>query len=177
MFVCYRDVDVQPRSCAGGTRLSKQSLRDEPGLYFEGEDGEWKYSTCNDAYRDAAFLMFTYYPQMEQVELACGGFSTESTAALAACLDQVLTGIKPQFVTPNLQMGMYIVEFTFTQSKYGRELLNGKEGIELKLLPVAPSAIERRLSPEKSPAPKRRPSTTKGAAPAGKRRAPRARPK
>ena len=162
--MCYRDEDVQPPSCCGGTRLSKRQSRNAPGIYFEGEHGKWNHCACDDEYRDAAFLMYTYRPLMKQVELACGGFSGEATAALAAGLNRIVTGIKPQYIPPTLRIGMYIVEFKFQNTKRDREELNGNGEFDIKLLPVGTSALERRLSPTETLSPQRRPSEAKSVA-------------
>jgi hypothetical protein len=145
LYFSYRDEDVQPQSCCGGTQLSKTRRRSTPGIHFEVEDGTWKCCACNDEFRDAAFLMYTYHPMMKRVELACGGFSGESTAAMAARLNAIASAVKPQYITPDLQMGMYVVEFKFSRPKHDPDFL--KHDFKFDVLPVAPSAIERRVAP------------------------------
>jgi hypothetical protein len=151
LFFCYREDDVQPLSCCGGTHLTKGGPRNEPGIYFESEDGEWKHCACDNEYRDAAFLIYTYRPHTKHVELACGGFSGEATAALAAYLKPIAAGIERQYVTPDLQIGMYVVELKFRRSKYEPDILTRGNDLEYELHPIATSAIERRLSPASPP--------------------------
>ena len=132
--------------------------RSAPGIYFEDEKGKWQHSVCDNKYRDAAFLVYAYRPIMKQVELACGGFSSEATAALAKGLNLIVTGIQPQYISPTLRMGMYIVEFKFKRTRHERERLNGDEVFDIKLVPVGAAALQRRLPPTETPSLGRRPA-------------------
>jgi hypothetical protein len=152
VFFCFREDDMQPRSCCGGTRLAKRRRRDCAGIHFEGNDGKWTECVCDDESRDAAFLFYTYRPLSKQVEIACGGFSGEATRVLASRLTQIVSGVKAQYVSPNLHMGMYAVEINFKRSKREREQSNGKEEeFDFMLHPVGAEALQRRLGPPQSP--------------------------
>jgi hypothetical protein len=95
--------------------------------------------------------MYTYRPPSKRVQLICGGFSGEASAALAKDLNVIVTGVKSQYVSPELHMGMYIIALKFERPKRDRDQTNGESSFKFDLLPIGAAALHRRLPSDEPP--------------------------
>ena len=161
----YRPTDPTPDSLCGGTRLSQEHAPEKPGIYYEKEGGKWDCLPCVFNQQDAAFVFYAYRPHLDELQLACGGFSGKATGCLAAQLGKIADDLwAPQYRSPELEVGLFLVKIKFTDAGSGDVETSGSQDFTQSVIAIHPSVVQRRLG---KPAPE---DETAGQPPARKRR-------
>jgi|YNPBryunderm2012_1023409.scaffolds.fasta_scaffold02001_2 hypothetical protein len=139
----YRDDDPQPPSFCGGVQIAADTPAPWPGIYYETQPGQWACCPWDAETHDAAFLMFAMYPARRRVEVACGGFSSRATHCLTDKLDEIISALgEPLFSTPQLTLGMYVIEFRFATPPTAKD----PEPAEYRVLPIPREVLSHRLA-------------------------------
>jgi hypothetical protein len=87
--------------------------------------------------------MFAMYPARRRVEVACGGFSSRATHCLTDKLDEIISALgEPLFSTPQLTLGMYVIEFRFATPPTAKD----PEPAEYRVLPIPREVLSHRLA-------------------------------
>jgi len=156
-YIRYRDEDVKPLSCHGGMRLARNvsgsgPKGDVPGIYFEGEGGDWQVCPCNDR-EDAALVFYTYRPPEGVLEAVLGGFSSRATYALGRALAE--RDLAPQLWPPgcdkqHVQVGAFVIRFAFRHGTQVRRAetdlpATAEKAAETEVFPLPAASLARRL--------------------------------
>ncbi len=144
-FVRYRDNDPHPASCAGGVSLSKSMPSNEPGIYYEDENGQWQLAPANNK-EDCAFLCYVHRESLGRLEMVMGGFSGRATRLLASSLaTQAQEFWPPIYSEQGIQASIYIVKFSMTNpnSKKNVDILRTDLTANTKVIPVSRDSIRR----------------------------------
>jgi len=113
----YRADDPKPPSCCGGIKLARSKPLKKPGIYYEQADGQWVGCPWSKT-TDAAVIFFIYRPPVERLEVVLGGFSGRATRCLAVALRAWAGKLWPPcYATPQLEIGAYVVQFSFDADK------------------------------------------------------------
>jgi len=143
----YRDDDPQPPSFCGGVQIAADTPAPWPGIYYEAEPGQWACCPWDPQTCDAAFLMFAMYPARGRLEVACGGFSSRATHCLTDKLDEIVSALgEPLFSTPQLTLGMYVIEFRFPSEQFTPQAVKDPEPAEYRVLPIPQQVLSLRLA-------------------------------
>jgi hypothetical protein len=147
LFFRYREEDPKPDSFFGGLQLAKGAPAKEPGLYYEVDDGSWEACVCDPASSDAAFFFYAFYPATAHLEVACGGFSSRATNCLTEHLEEVVSEVgKPQFTSKSLDVGMYVIRFTFDTSDQSAARSGDQRPFTRQVIGLSTKVIQRRLN-------------------------------
>lgn len=145
-FLRYRAQDPNAASCFGGVNLSASEKTTEPGIYYEDAKGKWQKVPCTNDRQDAAFLFYIHRESQGRLEMALGGFSGRATRLLARTL---LTRSEdfwpPQYEGQGIQVGAYIIQFSWTVSEKPVDILRTDLVANTKVIPIPAEAIARRL--------------------------------
>ena len=150
IYFMYRESDISPASLCGGRQLSRQQEERGkdvvPGIYYETESGEWKCCPWEENAHDVAFVFYAYRPSVQELQLACGGFSSTATRLLSAHLMRVAGELwESRYKSTNLEVGLFLVQFDAV-SAAGKDVLSTDvPEFSLKVIPVPAEAITRRL--------------------------------
>ncbi len=143
----YRDDDPQPPSFCGGVQIAADTPAPWPGIYYEAQPGQWACCPWDQKTSDAAFLMFAMYPARARVEVACGGFSSRATHCLTDKLDEIISALgEPLFSSPQLVLGMYVIQFRFAPEQSAHQAPKEPEPIEYRVLPISEEVLSQRLA-------------------------------
>jgi len=145
--VCiFRTTDPRPPSCAGGLRLAAKMSVEEPGFYFEKEDGQWEACVWDRDLCDAAIFFYAYYPNLAHVDVACGGFSFRATNCLTKDLEWIVSQAgEPQYISDRIQLGLYVIRFTFDRTSTDYDEYHDNRPFETEVIPVPKAVLQRRL--------------------------------
>jgi DNA-binding Xre family transcriptional regulator len=156
----YRQKDPTPPSCCGGVQLSKEQPGKEPGIYYEVELGkEWAHIPSNDR-SDSALVFFRIEPQGKRLEMALGGFSGRATRCLAHYFrnEDVASFWPPVFSDRGLDVGVFVVKFTFRPSRKGKSPKPAHLRItNVEVTPLAKEVLVDRVKPAKGSRPRSAP--------------------
>lgn len=146
-FLRYREKDPKPESCVGGERLSKTEKVDEPGIYYEGADGKWNHVSWDGPNQDAAFVFYIHRESHGRLEMAMGGFSGRGTRLLASSLARRGEDFwPPVYEGQGIQVGAYLIQYTVSKDQNSaKDILRTDLTGDMKLIPIAAEAIERRM--------------------------------
>jgi hypothetical protein len=146
-FIRYRDDDPHPQSCVGGVQLSKSMPSNEPGIYYEGEDGRWHLAPAN-AKEDCAFLCYIHRESQGRLEMVMGGFSGRATRLLARSLATHAEDFWPPiYEGQGIQAGVYIIKFSIAgaMSKKSVDILRTDLTANTRVVPVSRESLRRVL--------------------------------
>jgi hypothetical protein len=145
-FIRYRDKDPHPNSCAGGLKLSSSVPSDQPGIYYEGNDGKWHCAPANER-EECAFVCYVHRESQGRLEMVMGGFSGRATRLLARTLaTEAQEFWPPTFEGQGVMAGAYIVSYTLgTNSKTSSDILSTEISSTMKTVPVSAEALGRAL--------------------------------
>lgn len=147
MLFRYRDDDPQPPSFCGGVQIAADSPAPLPGIYYEAEPGRWLCCPWDPEEHDAAFLMYAMYPPRARLEVACGGFSSRATNCLSDKLEEIVSALgEPLFSSPQLVLGLYIIEFRFCPPSGSKPGSKESELAEFRVLPIPEQVLAFRLA-------------------------------
>jgi len=139
----YRDDDPQPPSFCGGVQIAADTPAPLPGIYYEAKPDQWACCPWDPEEHDAAFFLYAIYPARARVEAACGGFSSRATHCLTDKLDEIVSALgEPLFSTPQIMLGLYVIEFRFPHGQAAKE----PGPSEYRVLPVPEEVLSRRLA-------------------------------
>ena len=143
----YREIDPAPVSLCGGTRLSKRQASEQPGIYYETQDEGWACCPWELDKHDVAFVVYAYRPAVDELQLACGGFSGRATGYLAERFSSVASQFwEPQFQSPDLHVGLFLVDFDIRKSARGRKRNSNSDDFKHHVIRIDESVLARRLS-------------------------------
>ena len=146
-FLRYRDNDPHPASCVGGLKLGSQEKDEGPGIYFETEDGSWKYCPSNNPKEEVAFVFYTHRESQGRLELVLGGFSGRATRLLARAIATRAEDFwPPNFLTQGIQVGGFIAQFSLPSSKKEKDILRTDLNASTTVTPIPPEAFARRVT-------------------------------
>jgi Cro/C1-type HTH DNA-binding domain len=146
-FLRYRDNDPQPASFCSGLQLSKKEKSDQPGLYYEQEDGTWEFAGGATRGQDAALVFYIYREALGQLEMVLSGFSGRATRLLARTLARSADYFWPPIVQESsLQVGAYIIQFeASSETDDPEDILRTDILANSKVIPLPAHAIARRM--------------------------------
>ena len=145
IFFRYRDTDPHPASCIGGLKLSKDSKDLEPGIYYEGTDGEWIQANVGKPSQHVAMVFYIYRESQGRLEMALGGFSGRATRLLARALATRAEDFwPPTYVGQGIAVGAYLVEFNVGSEKED-DILRTDLVATTKVVAIPEEALSRRL--------------------------------
>jgi hypothetical protein len=146
-FLRYRNDDPHPDSCAGGTRLSKSTPSEEPGLYYETANGTWAHCNWDAPEHDAALVFYVHRESQGRLEMALSGFSGRATRQLAKTLATRAEDFwPPVYEGHGMQIGAFIVQYTFpSPADQMQDLLRTDIIATTKIIPLDGEVIERRM--------------------------------
>ena len=143
-YMRFRDEDPQPPSLFGGKNLSKKQQAEQPGIYYEAEDGQWKLANEQG---DPTFVGFVFYVHREslgRLELAMGGFSGKATRALADMLSKRADNFwPPNCKDAGMQVGIYIIEFQDAEEE--TDVIQAGINATANIIRVSENSIRRRF--------------------------------
>ncbi len=146
----YRAHDPTPESLCGGTQLSKREAPETPGIYYETEDGSWACCPCEDGVCDVAFVFYAYRPPVDELQLACGGFSGLATRYLAERFGSVASDFwEPQFRSSELEVGLYLVTFPLRKQDKGKIQGEANANFDQAVVRLHKDVLKRRLAKKK----------------------------
>jgi hypothetical protein len=146
-FLRYRDHDPHPASSVGGLQLSKDVKDQGPGIYFETEDGSWKYCPSNSPKEEVAFVFYTHRESQGRLEMVLGGFSGRATRLLARAIATRAEDFwPPNFLTQGIQVGGFIAQFSLPSSKKETDILRTDHNASTVVTPIPPEAFARRVT-------------------------------
>ncbi len=145
-FLRYRENDPHPPSSCAGMQLSKSVKADQPGLYYEDANGEWKYAGGTRG-QDAALVFYIYRESLGRLEMLFSGFSGRATRLLARTLAHQAEVFWPPIYDENyLQIGAFIVQYEAAEETDSPEdILRTDLLADFKVMPLPNAAIMRRL--------------------------------
>ncbi len=142
----YRAEDPQPDGCSGALRLSQEAPAEAPGFYFEQEDGGWDCRLSDGKRKDAAMVFYIHRESQGRTEMLLGGFSGRATRMLGKTLATQASGFwPPVYDHAGIQVGAFIVKYTFTSGGHKDDLLNTDLSAATEIIPLAESVIARRI--------------------------------
>jgi hypothetical protein len=145
-FLRYRAQDPNATSCFGGINLSMDDKTTEPGIYYEDAKGRWHSVPCTSERQDAAFLFYIHRESQGRLEMAMGGFSGRATRLLARTLSTRSEDFwPPQYEGQGLQIGAYVIQFTWTDSDKPVDILRTDLLANTRVIPISTEAIARRV--------------------------------
>lgn len=145
-FFRYRDTDPHPASCIGGLSLCKSKKDLEPGIYYEGADGEWVQANAGKRSQHVALVFYIYRESQGRLEMALGGFSGRATRLLARALATRAEDFwPPTFTGQGIAVGAYLVEFNVGNEKED-DILRTDLVATTKVVAICEEALKRRLS-------------------------------
>jgi hypothetical protein len=147
-FLRYRDNDPKPASISAGMRLAKDVSVEQPGIYYEQDDGTWTWAGGGSG-QDAALVFYVYREPLGRLEMLLSGFSGRATRLLSRTLAIRAEEFWPPVVEePSIQVGAFIVQYD-TEAVADRNVdalqTNLMAGMRVIRLPGEP--IRRRLIP------------------------------
>lgn len=145
-YVRYRDNDPHPESCAAGINLSKSLPSQQPGIYYEGDDGKWHVAPANDK-EDCAFLCYVHRESQGRLEMVMGGFSGRATRLLARCLATHAQEFwPPTYEGQGVQAGCFIAKFNIgTSGAKELDILRTDLTANTEIVAVGRAALQRTL--------------------------------
>ncbi|MBM4088664.1 MAG: helix-turn-helix transcriptional regulator [Planctomycetes bacterium] len=150
IYFRYKTTDVAPVSLCGGNTLSQTYAPTQPGIYYETSGGHWECCPTTKATHDSGFVFYAYRPNVDQLRLACGGFTGAATRMLSIAFDQIASACwEPQYMTSDLLVGMFVIAFdirgrTSTKQRDPRAARFDFTVIPLPVEAVAPRVKRRR---------------------------------
>jgi hypothetical protein len=145
-FLRYRDDDPHPASCVGGLKLCKTDKNLEPGLYYEGADGQWVCCSAKGAREEVAFMYYVHRESQGRLEMMLGGFSGRATRLLARALATRAEDFwPPVYSSQGIQIGGFIIKFTIPSGKRGADVLRTDLVATTEVQEIPAEAIARRL--------------------------------
>ncbi len=141
-----RDDDPKPPSFCSGLRLASNTAANAPGLWYETESGKWEGCVWDPATSDAAFIFYAYWRSAGHAEVVCGGFSGRATSYLTKELEWIVSRLgPPQFISENLEVGLYVIEFKFDPRGTDYGMYHDNRSFDSKVISLAEKVIQRRL--------------------------------
>ncbi len=146
-FLRYRDNDPQPPSFCSGRQLSKKEKADQPGLYYETEDGSWQFAGGATRGQDAALVFYVYREPLGQLEMVLSGFSGRATRLLARTLARSADHFWPPIVQDSsIQIGAYIIQFdAASETDEPEDILRTDILANSRVISIPEKVIARRL--------------------------------
>ncbi len=140
----YRDRDPHPSCATAGMRLSKSEPADQPGIYYEQDDGSWAYAGG----QDTALVFYIYRESLGRLEMVLSGFSGRATRLLARTLaNQGEMFWPPVYQADYLHVGAYIVQYAASgEAVSPSDILRTDLIASPKVTPLPAAAIARRLA-------------------------------
>jgi hypothetical protein len=128
-------------------RLSKKESSDQPGLYYEQEDGTWAFAGGATRGQDAALVFYIYRESLGQLEMVLSGFSGRATRLLARSLARSADNFWPPVIQESsLQVGAFIIQFeASSETDDPEDILRTDILANSKVIPIPQSVIARRL--------------------------------
>ena len=145
-FLRYRDHDPQPGAASAGMRLSKTESADQPGFYYEQDDGTWGWAGGGKGH-DAALVFYIFREPLGRLEMVLSGFSGRATRLLAKTLASRSEEFwPPVYQQASLSIGAFIVKYeTDPEGNQGNSLLQTDVSAAAKITPISGEAIRRRM--------------------------------
>jgi hypothetical protein len=145
-FLRYRDHDPQPGAASAGVRLSKKEKADQPGFYYEQDDGSWVWAGGGKGH-DAALVFYVFREPLGRLEMVLSGFSGRATRLLAKTLATRSEEFwPPVYQEPNIAIGAFIVKYeTDPEDDPNNNLLQTDVSAAAKIFPISGEAIRRRM--------------------------------
>lgn len=142
-FFRYRDSDPKPPSCFAGSNLASNQSLEEPGIYYEKEDGCWQFAGGSDT----ALVFYTYRESVGRLEMVLSGFSGRATRMLARTLASRGDDFwPPRYQEKTLQIGAFIVRYEFdTSPSAANDLLLTDVSATPKIIPIPEESIAKRF--------------------------------
>lgn len=145
-FLRYRDHDPQPGAASAGVRLSKKEKADQPGFYYEQDDGSWVWAGGGKGH-DAALVFYVFREPLGRLEMVLSGFSGRATRLLAKTLATRSEEFwPPVYQESNIAIGAFIVKYeTDPEDDPNNNLLQTDVSAAAKIFPISGEAIRRRM--------------------------------
>ncbi len=151
-FLRYREEDPHPASCSAGLKLGKNKPAEDPGIYYEDEDGNWQHCTWQSPHQDAALVFYVHREAQGRLEMVLSGFSGRGTRLLARTLASRGDSFwPPVYEDQGMQIGAFIVRFTLASQdakRHSHDILRTDLVAETEVIPLSGKAIHRRLRSE-----------------------------
>lgn len=145
-FLRYRDHDPQPGAASAGIRLSKKEKADQPGFYYEQDDGSWVWAGGGKGH-DAALVFYVFREPLGRLEMVLSGFSGRATRLLAKTLATRSEEFwPPVYQQSSVAIGAFIVKYeTDPADDASSNLLLTDVSAAAKIFPISGEAIRRRM--------------------------------
>lgn len=146
-FLRYRDHDPHPPSASAGLHLSQSQKTDQPGLYYEQEDGTWTFAGGSGQGQDAALVFYIFRESLGRLEMVLSGFSGRATRLLARTLAHRAEDFWPAIYHENYQqVGAFIVQYeASSEEAKPDDILRTDLLASSKILPIPRETIARRM--------------------------------
>jgi hypothetical protein len=142
----YRHADPQPPACCGGVQVAADTAAPQAGLYYEVDKGKWECCPSITESSDAAFLFYAYRPNLAQVDVACGGFSSRATNCLTERLDQIIPEMgEPQFVSEKIHAGVWVIRLSYDPKDSNYDQYKDNRPFEHKVIALPEKVVARHL--------------------------------
>ncbi len=143
----FRKTDPKPPSLCGGMRLAADTPASQPGIYYETAKKKWEFCPWAKESSDAAFVFYAFRRTIAQADIACGGFSSRATRCLTDNLERIVSQCgAPQFVSDELQVGLYIIRFSFDPANKDYDIYRDDRDFKTEVIPVPEEVVRRRLN-------------------------------
>ncbi len=145
-FLRYRDHDPQPGAASAGVRLSKTETAEQPGFYYEQDDGTWGWAGGGKGH-DAALVFYIFREPLGRLEMVLSGFSGRATRLLAKTLASRSEEFwPPVYQEASVSVGAFIVKYeTDPEGNHWNSLLQTDVSAAAKIFPISGEAIRRRM--------------------------------
>lgn len=145
-FLRYRDHDPKPGAASAGTQLSKNDAADQPGFYYEQDDGSWVWAGGGKGH-DAALVFYIFREPLGRLEMVLSGFSGRATRLLAKTLASRSEEFwPPVYSESSVSIGAFIVKYeTDSEDHQSNSLLETDVSAAAKIFPISGEAIRRRM--------------------------------
>lgn len=147
-FLRYRDHDPHPPSASAGLQLSRTEKTDQPGLYYEREDGSWTFAGGSGHGQDAALVFYLFRESLGRLEMVLSGFSGRATRLLARTLAHRAEDFWPPIYHENYQqVGAFIVQYEASSDDDASpdDILRTDLLASSKIIPLPRETMARRL--------------------------------
>jgi hypothetical protein len=127
-------------------RLSKKEKADQPGFYYEQDDGSWGWAGGGKGH-DAALVFYVFREPLGRLEMVLSGFSGRATRLLAKTLATRSEEFwPPVYQESNVAIGAFIVKYeTDPEDDPNNNLLQTDVSAAAKIFPISGEAIRRRM--------------------------------